>query len=671
MASYVGKSCHEIDSCHSLAKQPFVATSETTVAPYVVADVERLYEFRDRALAEGAFAFDVESTGEHRGIPQVNDVTWLSLATEGKTIVVPMGHPNGNRVITKARRYKNKDTGEWVQVPAVFSPPPEQLGPVTVFSALNRLFFSPDVIKVAHNATFDLLSVAKYLGEPPCPPYGDTMVAGWLLDENRLKGLKPLVKARYGLDYDQENVGKAVEKHEFWKVARYAWLDAKMTWLLWKYFLPLLAADPKLWSVWELECNLIPSLLDMGVGMTVDVSAMEDLRTELSDRLIGVEKNVYKAAGTIFSLGSVPQKQQVLYGPNGAGLKPSKLTPGGLKKSRAGSALTLSDYSTDDEALKEHRGHPLVDSILEYQEVAKIKQTYLDGILGTEKKPAIVFDGKVYAKFNQTGCVTGRFSSNSPNLQNIPARGDVGKLIRDSYIAPDGHVLIIADYAQIELRILAHYCRDGKLYEGFINGIDAHTATASALFHVAPEDVTPFMRQVAKQLNFAIVYGAGVDLVAAKANISTREAEKFFKFHEVEFPEIYDFKERLLTEALKRPVPHVRSLMGRCRRLPDLRSPIYKKRKAAERQLCNFICQGTNADLTKLAMVRFHQRKPAEAHMHMTVHDELVASIPAQQAAAGVEALEWAMTGPGIQELLRVPILADVKVCSKWSEGKG
>lgn len=645
------------------------------VAPYVVTPenggLERLYAFKERAKQVGAFVFDVESLGEHRGIAQVNDVRWLALATEGDAIAVPLGHPNGNRLIKKATRHKDKETGKFVADPAVFSAPPLQFTALEVYTHLSCLFADPALLKVAHNAPFDIISSTKYLGFVPAPPYADTMVAAVLLDESRLKGLKSLITARYGLTYDTEEVGKCIERHPFWRVARYAWMDARMEWLLWRAYEPQLREDPRLWSLWQLEAENTEAVVAMGrEGAYVDVPAMEQYREELAMLLPSIEAKVFKAAGTVFNLGSVPQKQRVLYGPEGLGLQPKKLTPKGEKKRKAGQPLDLADYSTDDEALTAHRGNPVVDAILEYQEVSKIKSTYLDGFLGCDDKPSIIFDNRVYSKFNQVGAKTGRYSSSGPNLQNIPSRGEMGQRIRSSYIAPPGWKFLIADYAQIEKRILAHYCRDGKLYAGFMAGIDAHTTTASALFRVDPNDVTKPMRSVAKACGFAVDYEAGEERVATMAGIPVREARNFLKLHQREFPEIYEFKDRLLREALKRPVPHIRTLLGRYRRLPDLRSPVPARRAAAQRQLLNAVCQGGNADLTKLAMNRVHKNGPDDLRLVLTVHDELGAYIPEDRVAEGVAAMEWAMTGPGIQELLRVPIITDVKVCDRWSEGK-
>jgi len=640
----------------------------------LILDLEQLEPFVKTAEQAGAFVFDVETVGEYRKVPKVNEVTWMSMATEGRTVVIPLGHPNGNTLISKATRRKNKETGLFVHYPAVYSPPPEQLDRQEVFDFLRPLFFNPEITKIAHNAPFDLLSVAKYFGEKyPCGPYGDTLVAGWLLDENRQKGLKPLTNSIYGLDYDSESVGKSVEIHPFWKVARYAWLDSRMEWLFWKRFRPQLKADEKLEYIWQLEMGVLECLLHMqSNGINVDVEAMKELREELRKEIVDVEERVYRTAGTVFNLGSTQQKQEVLYGPDYCKLKPTKLTDGGVKKKRASKPLTYEDYSTDEESLKAHIGHPVVDAILDFQELSKIKGTYLDGYLGTEDKPSIIFDGKVYPTFVQYGARTGRFSGREPNLQNIPARGNVGKKIR-YFFGPPGvdWVLLDADYGQCELRILAHYCRDGLLYEGFMNGIDAHTTAAAAVFGVAPEDVESWMRDLAKTLAFAISYDAQEELVAKKMGRSVQEARKILKKHEQEFPEIYEFKERLFKTACAREVPHIRTLLGRYRRLPDLRSPVRWKQSAARRQLLNSVCQGGNADLIKLAMVRLNKNRPSWLKILVTLHDELLCAVPRSKVEEGAEILRWAMVGEGIHEILRVPLVTDVKVCERWSDAKG
>lgn len=637
---------------------------DAAMLPKVITTRRQLKEAVAYIGDRDTFAFDVESTGDERGVPALNRLTWISLATTGGATVIPMGHPNGHQVISKATRRKDRSTGKFVQIPAEFSPPPDQLQPWEVFEELKPLFFS-ERTKVAHNAVFDLVSVAKYFGgEIPPPPYGDSIVAAWLIDENRpALGLKPLVAARYGLRYDKENVGKCVEKHSFGIVADYAWMDAWTTWLLYTHLRPQITATG-LESVWDLEMGVLEALLPMQAGgAPVDVAALERLRDDLRQRIVGAEAEVYRAAGRVFNVASTPQKQQVLYGPRpgGQGLRPKKATPTGAP-------------STDAQALETYKGkNAVVDRLLEYQELSKIFSTYVEGYLGNEAegKPSRIYDGYIYPTFAQYGTVTGRFSSYNPNIQNWP-RSDtvIGKQIRDIIEPPPGFALLVADYAQIELRILAHFAGKGALWQGFWDGLDAHVATAAAIFGIAPEDVDRAARQIAKGIAFAILYGAGAQRLADMAHIPLRQAEHFMKVHERAFPEIYAYKADILHRARRRnPAPYIKTLLGRHRRLPDLRSPVRGLRNRAERQVVNSHIQGSNADITKLSMVRFNKTRLPGMQMLLTVHDELAVLCPQDIAQEGAAILFDAMAGPEMQ-LLSVPLVTEVKIVDRWSEAK-
>jgi DNA polymerase I-like protein with 3'-5' exonuclease and polymerase domains len=627
--------------------------------PQLVTTTDDLHQVVNYFSDRDAFAFDVETSGANRGVAAVNKVTWISLATQGAATVIPLGHPNGYELLRKASWRKNKATNLRENIPAQFSDPPKQLRPSQVFEALHPLFFS-NRTKIAHNATFDFLSIAKYYGGYPPPPYGDTIVAAWLCNENRLLGLKPLTKDAYRLDYDHENVGKCVEAHEFGKVADYAWLDAKATWLHWLRLRPEIDAQG-LTRIWDLEMDVLECLLHMQApGAPVDIVALEQLRDDLRSELVGREAAVYRAAGTHFNLGSVPQKQRLLYGPrpDGQGLTPRKLTKTGAP-------------STDADALAFHKGNPLVDEILSYQELATILHTYVEGYLGDDERPTQIFDGRIYPSFAQYGTVTGRFSCRQPNVQNWPRPDSAwGKRIRDLFQPPPGHKLLVADYAQIELRILAHFAGAGKLHAGFWDGLDAHVATAAAVFGVSPDEVTKQMRQVAKGIAFAIIYGAGPGKLADMAGVSVTKARAFMKTHEKQFPEVYRYKDKILnTVRARRPQPYLHTLLGRRRRLPDLLSPIPAQRSRAERQVVNSHIQGTNADLTKLAMVRFNKTRLEGMQLMLTVHDELAVLCPESIVEEGSRILHEAMAGADMQ-LLGVPVITDVKVCDRWSEAK-
>lgn len=643
----------------------------------VILTPEALEETVQYFMRQNAFVFDVESMGENRNVPTQNKVTWIGLATHGKAVTIPFGHPIGDRVIGQGREPRADKKGKIrnFKVP-IWEEPPEQLLPADVFSALKPLFFS-ERTKIAHNAPFDLISVHKYWGETPPPEYACTITYQWLLNENlKFKGLKEVVKRLYGVDYDQENVGKCVEKHPFSKVAHYNLMDARYTWLRWLKLAEQLAGRG-MEGIRRLEMDVLEVLLAMGLtGAPVDTEALHLLDADLSERLVEIEARIYQAAGRKFNVNSSPQKQQVLFAPKregGQGLRPTTLTDGGKKNKKAGRKLTLSDFSTGADVLESYANNPVAKTVLEYQEVNKLLGTYVKGYLGDEAegKPCRIFDGRIHTDLVQYGTVTGRFSSREPNLQNIPRPDtELGKQIRGLFVAPPGHKLVVADYGQIEMVVLAHFVGHGRLFDGFWQGIDPHTATAAAVFNVPVEKVTKEQRQVAKGINFAVIYGAGPDKVASMAGITSKEAKEFLQIHQRMFPEIYRFKEKVLKVCKSRRPPHVKTLLGRYRRLPAIWSSDGSVRGEAERQAINSLIQGSAADLIKLAMVRLHSALPEEMRLILSVHDELVTIAPNDRAEECERIVREAMLGEGIQKLVGVPLTSDIKVVDRWAEAK-
>jgi DNA polymerase I-like protein with 3'-5' exonuclease and polymerase domains len=653
----------------------------------VILTPDRLHTVVERFMERPAFSFDIETFGPNRNVPTQNVANWMSLAADGEAVAIPFGHPNGDVLISKGTKKKNRTTGKFDPIPAVYDAPPEQMLPSEVFSILKPLFFAEDKIKIAHNATFDLISTAKYWGEIAPPQYSDTIVLQWLLDENmKQKGLKDLVKRYYKVDYDTENVGKCVEAHPFSKVAHYAFMDAKYTWLLWKKFQKRIH-DQGLINVRRLEEDVLGVLLDMGItGAPVDQMAMQELVRDMSARLVDIEADIYRAAGQQFNLNAPAQKAQVLYAPKkdgGQGLKPTKPTDGGKKKRESGQALEWKDYSTDADSLEKHENNAVVKKLLEYAEVSKLLDyplSYL-GVEGDPKKPTRIFDGRIHADFVQYGTVTGRFSCREPNLQNIPRPDtELGKRIRGLFVAPAGYKLVVADYGQIELVVLAHFIGRGDLYKGFHNGVDPHSATAAALMGVDPQEFIRRVkegdrecidfRQVAKGINFAVVYGAGPDKVASMAKISVKDAKRFMEMHQKLFPEIYRFKEEVVRVCRSRRPPYIRTLLGRKRRLPLILSQSNGLRMGAERQAVNSLIQGSAADLIKLAMIRLNNILPDEIRLILSVHDELVVLAPEDRAEEAAGLVKEAMLGEDIQKLLKVPLSSDVKIVDRWSEAK-
>jgi DNA polymerase I-like protein with 3'-5' exonuclease and polymerase domains len=654
----------------------------------VVLDAEHLAEVASWFSKQDAVVFDTEAMGDFRGEPTRNQLNWISLASYGRAVAIPFGHPNGDRLLKKATRKKNKVTGKFDMFPPEYDDPPEQLRPGQVFEALQPLFFNENITKIAHNAVFDFVAIAKYYDHQlAAGPHCDTIVLQWLLNENILnKGLKQLTERYYGVKYDHENVGKKVEIHPFSKVAHYAFMDARYTWLLFKRFDPMFEKFPELKRVRRLEEALIPVLCRMKMaGIDIDTDVLAHLDKDLGEQIVLAESDVYRAAGTKFNLDSTPQKATMLFGPKsegGQGLKGTTLTPGGMKKKRAGLEILPVDYTTQADHLEQFAGNPLVDGILKYQELDKLHGTYVTGYLGDPadpKKPCRIYDGKVHADLVQYGTVTGRFSCREPNLQNVPRPGsENGKKIRGLFYALPGEKLCVADYGQIELVVLAHFCGHGALFDGFYQGVDPHSATAAALIG---EDARKFMkrveagdpgalalRQVAKGINFAVVFGAGPDKVASMAGITVFEAKRFLAVHERAFPEIYETRADIIRACRKNR--YVTTLLGRRRRLPTIYSRSDRERMKAERQAVNSQIQGSAADLIKIAMVRLDKLLPDEMDLVLSVHDELVVRTPEDRAEECAGLMREAMLGPGIQDLVKVPLSADLKIVDRWSEAK-
>jgi DNA polymerase I-like protein with 3'-5' exonuclease and polymerase domains len=645
----------------------------------VVLTADHLRRVVAHFLKQPAFSFDVESVGEYRGVPALNQVTWLSMATYGMCVAIPMGHPVGTRQVGTAKEPRTDKNGKvkYFTVP-VYEDPPEQLSPAEVFKIVRPLFFCPNITKVAHEATFDLGSTAKYWGEICCGPYDDTKVIMRLVDENTASkdnGLKAWTLRQYGVKYDNENVGRRVEIHPFGKVAHYSYMDALYTWLLWLRNRPRIAAEKLTFIHDEIERPLIHPLTAMRLaGITMDNERLLATQDELTKRLVVEEGEVYRCAGQRFNLNSPPQKTKVLFDPvadGGQGLKPWKFSD------KTGAP------STDADVLKSYPTNPVCHALLEYAATHTLLSTYLNAWLGVEgdaKKEGKIVDGILYTEFQQHGTVTGRFSGRSPNLQNIP-RPDKpdGLLIRGSFTAPPAHKLVVADYGQIELVVLAHLIGRGKLYEGFMAGVDPHTTHAAAVLKkkpfIGPGGITKDERQkYGKTLGFTIVNGAGWKTIAETGGFTEKQAKQVQKDYGKEFPEVDQFRQAMIRWAKDRTgTPYVRSLLGRKRRLPGLYSSDNGMRMYAERQLFNFLIQGGAADLMKLALIRADamiREQVPQAWLSLTVHDEIVAVCPDEFAEKCQEVIVEAMTGAEIQKLISVPLTVDAHIVERWSAAK-
>lgn len=662
------------------------------ISSAVVLTEERLREEAEYFARQDSFVFDVETAGANRGVPHLNTVTWMGMATYGRTIVIPMGHPIGTRVSGEHRDRRLCTDGKYRNYRVLdYERPPEQLSRSTVFGTLAPLFSDPGVEKWAHGASFDGATVTKYLPETPAP-LRCSIVLDWIQNENRNQfGLKRRTIEEYGTKYDKENIGRRVEDFPFNKVAHYVFCDARYDWMLVQDQYDGVAAEG-VEEIYDLENQILELMVQMRLtGARVDTERLEAMRKDMTKRVENIKIRLFQAAGKKFNLNSAPQKQQILYGAKeegGQGLKPWRMTKGGKTRYLEGEEPDETGWSTDAEALESYPTNKVAKTLLEYQEVNKLLSTYVLGWLGepgNDKKPGCIYDDRIFADFVQYGTVTGRFSCRDPNLQNIP-RSDTpdGKLMRSAFVAEPGYSLVAADYDQIELVILAHYVHDlgwdSELYNGFMEGIDPHTMTAAMVLGRDPADVTSSERSIGKSLNFAITYGAGAAKVASMISKSTRKvvalskAEGYLATHEEQFPEIYEFKEVTL-DACRRatPDPHLKTILGRKRHMPDLLSKNWKRRSYAERQAFNSLIQGSSADLIKLAMIRamnLYADQIPEAQIILSIHDELVVSSPTELSEDAAILLGQAMKGPEMQKLLTVPLKADVKVVQRWSDAK-
>lgn len=403
----------------------------------------------------------------------------------------------------------------------------------------------------------------------------------------------------------------------------------------------------------DIEMPLVPILAAMEqAGIKVDTAHISDLLGMASTEVAKLEAHIYKLAGGEFNINSPSQLGEILF---------TKLGLKGRVRRTGGGALSTA--ASELEKLRDE--HPIVEQILQYRELNKLKTTYI------EPFPSLVAaDGRLHTTYNQTGTATGRLSSSDPNLQNIPMRTELGQRFRTAFVAPEGYRLLSLDYSQLELRIVAHIAHDETMIEAFRSGEDIHTRTACEVFGVAPIQVDRDMRRQAKVLNFGIIYGMGVLGFARAAGIGRDAAKQFIDEYFARFSGIATYMERTKEEAFERG--YVTTLLGRRRPLPDIKNRIPQLAAQAERMAINHPIQGTGADLMKLAMIAIerHLREQGPnqaARMLLQVHDELVFEVKEDSVEETAHALARIME---TIYTLDVPLIVDAKVGINWAEMK-
>lgn len=559
-----------------------------------VTKLEELKNFIDCALKSPSktIAFDTETTSLNTHTTQL---VGFSLCYEcGKAIYVPVILPGG---MFAGETVPKKDA----------------------LLQIERIYDEKDITLVMHNGKFDLeVLYSNGLKKLPSCKIADTMIAAWLIDPEgngknpySLESLCEKNLLLKGTEFtDIVKKGQTFADLPLETAYPYGAEDADFTLQLWNYFIPLLKEKNLTVLFKETEMKLLPILTRMEIaGIHLDKNALEQYSQELKKNIDEKEKEIYKAAGHQFNIASTKQLQQVLF-------EELKLPAG--KKTKTG-------YSTDTAVLEELAALNNVPKlILEYRSYAKLLSTYVEAL------PLLAdSQSRIHTSFIQTGTATGRLSSRDPNLQNIPVRDEGGRRIRSAFTSAEGTVLISADYAQIELVVLAHLSADKNMCQAFNEGKDVHKATASLLYGVSTDEVTSEMRRTAKTINFGIMYGMGAFSLAKDLNISRTQAKEFIDSYFKTYSGIAKFREKTISDAKEKGF--VETIMGRKRYIASLNSKNKMEATAAERIALNTPIQGTAADIVKKAMIDVQEgldQSQSKARLLLQVHDELIFECP-------------------------------------------
>ena len=594
----------------------------------VVDSEAALAELQTRLARAEQIAFDTETTSTD---PMRAELVGISLAIQaGEGYYIPVGH-----------------RGEHPQLPRE-----------RVIEALRPALTDPRIAKAGHNLKYDWLVLAEN-GLEAGPLAFDTMLAEWIADPStRRLGLKDMadIYLNTAMTHIEELIGKGKNQITMADVpveqaAPYAAADAECTLRL----VPIL--QQKLERVngggvfHQIEMPLIPVLGRMEqAGIGLDVPFLQRMGAELSEGLRDLEHQVLEAVGYTFNLNSTQQLSKVLF-------ETLKLEPPDRKRTTASG-----HYSTSADVLAELSGqHPVVDWILEYRELAKLKSTYVEA-LPASLNPRT---GRVHTSFSQTGSVTGRLASSEPNLQNIPTRTELGRRVRQGFVASPGSVLLSVDYSQIELRIVAAMSGDEAMLAAFHAGQDIHAATAAAIYNIGLGEVTKEQRRHAKAINFGLIYGMSAFGLSRTTDLTLGEAENFVKAYFKQFPGVKSYLDGIRKLAASQG--YVETLLGRRRYFPNLRGQMNQNiRNREEREAINAPIQGTAADIMKLAMIALPAalaRSGSPARLLLQVHDELVLEVPRSALVDTARIVQQTMQDA---YALAVPLLTEARWGENW-----
>ena len=600
-----------------------------------VQTIQELKEFIDAAIAAGAVAFDCET----------DSLNTITCKIQGFSLC----HKKGSAVYVPLAQDEH----------SLFDS--EKIEKKSAFAELKRIFNQPDLKIIMHNGKFDLKALASNgLFENNKIEYKckliDTMIATWLLNPDRngknsysLEWLSETFLHLKGIEFSSiVKKGQTFADVPLDQAVSYASEDADFTLQLWE-FLSERFKDERRQKLFELEMRLLPILANMELaGIHLDSKALHEYNAELTNGIENIENEIYKEVGHPFNIASPKQLQIVLF-------EERKLKP--EKKTKTG-------YSTDTSVLEELAHYDSVPKmILEFRELSKLQSTYVETLPEMTDK-----NGRIHTDFVQTGTATGRLSCRDPNLQNIPVRNEAGRRIRSSFTAPEGKVLISADYAQIELVVLAHLSGDKNMRQAFIEGTDVHKATAALIFGVKPEEVTAEMRRTAKTINFGVIYGMSAFRLANDLGISRTQAAQFISSYDQLYAGITNFKAQTILNAETNG--YVETILGRRRPIMNINSRNKVEKAGAERMAINTPVQGSAADIVKKAMIEVDsalKEMNNGAKLLLQVHDELILECPDDQKTIE-ETIALVKDKMENAVKLNVPLRVSIEHGKNWGE---
>ncbi len=619
-----------------IAEQPaptLVKTEEKAFASsHTLVDTQKKLADLVRHLEKATvISFDTETSSTNQ---MQADLVGISLAVEaGQGYYIPLGHAAGSGA---------------------------QLDMQQVLDALRGPLTDENIPKVGHNVKYDFVVLARY-GLKVGPLRFDSMIAEWLTNPaSRNLGLKNLAWVRQNIQmtHIEELIGKGKKQITMAQVpieqaAAYAAADADVVLRLMPELKQELEERKAVALLADLEMPLVTVLAEMEMqGVALDTGFLQGMSAELSERLAIIEKQVHTEVGAPININSPQQLSEALF------VRLKLDPPDRTQKTASGY------YSTSAEVLDAMSGaHPVVDMVLEYRELSKLRSTYLEA-LPNQVNPVT---GRVHTSYSQTGAVTGRLASSDPNLQNIPIRTDLGRKVRNAFVAGAGKSLLSVDYSQIELRIVAHMAQDQAMIAAFRAGQDIHAATAAAVYGVPIAEVDKSMRRRAKGINFGLIYGMSAFGLTRQTDLTLGEAEDFVQAYFRQFPGVKQYLDGIRTLAAQQGF--VETLLGRRRYFPGLKEQSNRNiRMREEREAINAPIQGTAADIMKIAMLRVPaalEKAGLDAWMILQVHDELVLECPTDQvqktAAVVQQAMETAYS-------LDVPLLTEARYGLNWGQ---